>query len=126
MPEPTLAEIRRALRNAPDLRPSHVFAGMPFVFRPERATDVDATFFFDIEGEDGGAWTVDVRGGRCETAEGRPDRWDVMIGCDAGTFLDLTTGVVRAGEAFVDGKLRVAGDLSLAMRFSRFFGGDPT
>lgn len=122
MPEPTLAEIRRALRDSPDLRPGHVFAGMPFVFRAERAAGVDATFFFDLEGEDGGAWTVHIRDDRCETINEEPDRWDVLIGCDASTFLDLTTGVVRAGEAFVDGKLRVGGDLALAMRFSRFFG----
>jgi putative sterol carrier protein len=122
VPEPTLAEIRRALRNAPDLRPGHVFAGMPFVFRPERAAGVDATFFFDLAGDDGGTWTVRVQDGRCETSNEKPARWDVLIGCDVSTFLDLTTGMVRAGEAFVDGKLRVVGDLALAMRFSRFFG----
>jgi hypothetical protein len=126
VPEPTFAEIRRALRDAPDLRPAHVFSGMPFVFRPERATGVDTTYFFEIAGPHGGSWSVHVHDGKCETAEGKPDHWDVRIGCDADTFLDLTTGVARAGEAFVDGKLRVTGDLALAMRFSRFFGGDPS
>lgn len=122
MPEPTLAEIRRALRAAPDLRPAHLFAGMPHVLRPERAAGVDAVYLFELEGEQGGRWTVHVADGRCETSAEAPERFDVLIGCEVPTFLDLATGVVRPGEAFVDGRLRVAGDLALAMRFSKMFG----
>ena len=122
MPEPTFAEIRRALRDAPDLKPAHVFAGMPYVFRAERARGIAATYYFDLSGAHGGRWTVRVGGDGCETNEGAPDRWDAMIACDAATFLDLATATVRPGEAFIDGKLIVAGDLALAMRFSRFFG----
>ena len=121
--DPDMGELRRALREAPDLRPAHIFAGMPFVFRPERADALDATFLFDINGEDGGAWTVRIADGRCETAEGRPDRFDVLIGCDKATFLDLVFQTVRPGEAVVEGRLRVGGDLALAMRFSALMGG---
>jgi putative sterol carrier protein len=123
MAGPDLGEIRRALRDAPDVRPAHIFAGMPFAFRPERAGDVRATYLFEIEGEHGGTWTVKIADGTCEVAEGRPDRYDALIGCDAGTFLDLVFATVRPGEAVVDGRLRVAGDIALAMRFSKVMGG---
>ena len=123
MAGPDLGEIRRALRDAPDVRPAHIFAGMPFVFRPERAGSVRATYLFEIEGEHGGTWTVRIGDGACEVSEGRPDRYDALIGCDAGTFLDLVFATVRPGEAFVEGRLRVAGDLALAMRFSKAMGG---
>lgn len=122
VPEPTLAQIRRALREAPDLRPAHLFAGMPFAIKPERTRGLNAVYVFDLAGAQGGRWTVRIADGGCETEEGAADRPDVVIGCDAGTFLDLATGVARPGEAFVDGRLRVRGDLALAMRFSRFFG----
>lgn len=118
-----LGEIRRALRDAPDVRPAHIFAGMPYVFRPERAGGVRATYLFEITGEDGGSWTVRIADGRCEVSEGTTERYDALIGCDARTFLDLVFATVRPGEAFVDGKLRVAGDLALAMRFSKVMGG---
>ena len=123
MSEPDLGEIRRALRDAPDVRPSHIFAGMPYVFRPERAGDLSATFYFGIHGEHGGDWTVRIADGRCDTAPERPERYDVYIGCDAPTFLDLVFQAVRPGEAIVDAKLRVGGDLALAMRFSKLMGG---
>lgn len=122
MGESTLTpEIRRALRDNPDLRPAHIFAGMPYALRPERARGVRAVYLFEIEGEGAQSWTLRVADGACETAAGRPDRYDVRIACDAGTFLDLATGVVRPGEAFVDGRLRVSGDLALAMRVSKMF-----
>lgn len=114
-----LAAIRRALRENPDLQPEHLFQGMPFVFRPDRANGLRATYWFDLSD---GSWTVRVADGRCETVPGRPEAFDVMIGCDARTFLDMALGTVRPGEAFVDGRLRVAGDLALAMRFARLFG----
>ena len=123
MSTPDLGEIRRALREAPDVRPAHIFAGMPYVFRPERAGDLNATIVFELDGEHGGEWTVRIADGRCNTVEGRPARHDASIGCDARTFLALVFGVVRPGEAFVDGKLRVGGDLALAMRFSKLMGG---
>jgi putative sterol carrier protein len=118
-----LGEIRRALRDAPDVRPAHIFAGMPYVFRPERAGDVRATYVFEIDGEHGGAWTVRIGDGRCEVTEGSTNSFDAFIGCDARTFLDLVFATIRPGEAFVEGKLRVAGDLALAMRFSKVMGG---
>lgn len=122
MSEPDLGEIRRALRHAPDVRPAHIFAGMPYVFKPERAQGLAATFFFEIDGEHGGDWTVRIADGRCETAEQRPERYDVFIGCDAPTFLDLVFQTTRPGEAIVDARLRVGGDLALAMRFSQLMG----
>jgi putative sterol carrier protein len=124
VPEPTLADVRRALREAPDLHPAHVFAGMPFVFRGDRAGGLSAVFFFDLSGSHGGRWSVRIGGGRCETGEGAPEQWDVMIACDTQTFLDLATARVRPGEAFIEGKLSVAGDLALGMRFSKLFGAD--
>jgi putative sterol carrier protein len=123
MGKPDLGEIRRALRDAPDVRPAHIFAGMPYVFRPERAGDVRATYLFEISGEDGGTWTVRIADGLCEVTEGSSEPYDALIGCDARTFLDMVFATVRPGEAFVDGKLRVAGDLALAMRFSKVMGG---
>src|ERR1051325_3382896 len=119
MSQPDLGEIRRALRDAPDVRPEHIFAGMPYVFRPERAPGLNATYFFDISGENGGTWTVRIADGVCVVTQGRPDRFDAMIACNAGTFLELGFATVRPGEAFVDGTLTVAGDLALAMRFSK-------
>ena len=118
-----LGEIRRALRDAPDVRPAHIFAGMPYVFRADQAGDVRATYVFDITGEHGGTWTVRIGDGRCEVTEGAADTYDALIGCDARTFLDLVFKTVRPGEAIVDGTLRVGGDLALAMRFSKVMGG---
>lgn len=123
MADVDLAAIRRALRDNPDLRPEHLFAGMPLVFRADRAPGLRATYRFEIEGPGGGTWMVRIADGRCETAPEAPDSFDVLIGCDARTFLDMAVGVCRPGEAFVDGRLRVGGDLALAMRFSRLFGG---
>ncbi len=123
MPRPDLGEIRKALAEARDVRPAHIFAGMPFVYRADRGVGLRATYVFVLDGDGGGTWTVCIADDTCATSEGAAGGADVTIACDTRTFLDLAFGLVRPGEAFVDGRLRVTGDLALAMRFSNLMGG---
>ena len=76
----------------------------------------DTVIAFYIEGADGGAWQVvrDVDGARVlPMAEGPKD---CEMWCSAEIFMRIVDGSLGSNRAFLSGKLRIAGDIGLAMR----------
>ena len=87
------------------------------VAAPEAATQPDAVFRFELAGEGGGAWTLDLRKGTTERFVFREDAPapDATIHVDAPNWVALTTGQMNPMRAFMGGKIRVDGDLKLAV-----------
>ena len=74
-------------------------------------------------------WRVALGADGCEVTEGAGDKPDVVIETDRNTWLALRSGRRSGLEAFRDGKLRITGDLDLALSFEGLFrlpdGGPP-
>ena len=84
---------------------------------PDRATQPNAVFRFELTGDGGGAWTLDLRTGtttRFVYGEDDPTP-DATIYVDAADWVALTTGQMNPMRAFMGGKIRVDGDLKLAV-----------
>jgi len=84
---------------------------------PEAATLPDAVFRFELSGDGGGAWTLDLRRGTTAsfvTRDNSPEQ-DATIHVDSGDWVALTTGRMNPMRAFMGGKIRVDGDLKLAV-----------
>ncbi len=84
---------------------------------PEAAALPNAVFRFELSGEDGGTWTLDLRKGTTSgfvTREHRPDP-DATIHVASDDWVALTTGQMNPMRAFMGGKIRVLGDLKLAV-----------
>ena len=75
-----------------------------------------ATFQFVLTGESGGAWVLSLNGGLAELREGRAEGPDVTVELSGADFQELVAGRLGAVAAFMSGRLRVRGDLGLAMR----------
>ena len=89
----------------------------------ERAKSANAVFQFDIAGDGGGTWCVDVReatAGDFVTEGARDDR-DVVIKMDAESFTGMLDGSVDAMQAFMMGKLK-ADNLGLATQLQKILG----
>jgi len=74
-------------------------------------TDFGGTAKFDIEGE--GAVMMDGNGAR---AADEPA--DVTLSADADTFRSILEGETNPTSAFMSGKLKVDGDMGMAMQLA--------
>jgi putative sterol carrier protein len=92
---------------------------LPGRFRSERADGLDATFALDIEGA--GSWHAIVADGRCTIVAGPHPAPNVRITCSAANWLALIAGDLDPQFAFMTRRLRVEGDMSLAVRFRSLF-----
>ena len=73
--------------------------------------DFDGTAKFDIEGE--GCVMMDSAGAR---AADEPA--DVTLSADADTFKEILEGETNPTSAFMTGKLKVDGDMGMAMKLA--------
>jgi putative sterol carrier protein len=99
-----------------------VFKGMPARFSAEKAGDMNASVVFQLSGDGGGSWTVNVANGTCQVEEGASDSPNATIMMDAGDYVDMTSGKLNPMAAFMSGKVKVDGDLNTVMKFQSLFG----
>ncbi len=85
---------------------------------PEKATSVNAVFAFELTGDDGLARTIDLREGTTENfvTEGASDDANVTITMSIDDWNGIFDGSVNPMQAFMMGKIKVKGDMSLAMK----------
>jgi putative sterol carrier protein len=88
---------------------------------PAGLAGLAANFQFDLSGEDGGTWHANVAGGKIEVGEG-PTTANVTIIMSAADFKGMVAGTLNATAAFMTGKLKIKGDMSLAMRLQSILG----
>src|SRR4030065_1032711 len=90
-------------------------------FKPEAAEGVVAVIQYHLTGEEGGDWIIDIRGGKCTVSEGSAENPNMTLTAEARDFADVLTGKDHGMQYFMQGKVRLAGDLNLAMKLTSFF-----
>lgn len=89
---------------------------------PDRVSAIDGSFQFVLTGDDGGAFYARVVDGRAEIEEGRIDDPSVTITMSAADFADMAEGRLNPAGAFMSGKLKMEGDIGLALRLQNLLG----
>jgi putative sterol carrier protein len=86
---------------------------------PSRADGLTASYRFDIAGA--GSWRVDVENGAVTVTESQ-DPAECVIATDEETFLAVVRNEQNPMGAFMTGKIRVEGDMGLALRLRDLLG----
>jgi len=90
-------------------------------FRPEAAEGVEAVIQYRLTGEQGGDWIITIRDGKCTVAPGEAESPKMTLTADALDLRDVLLGKANGMQYFMQGKLKLAGDLNLAMKLTSFF-----
>lgn len=83
----------------------------------------NATFHFNVKGDEPGTWFIDLKSGtgRCGKGDGGVTA-DATLTMDAKNFFDMFSGKTKASTAFMTGKLKISGDLQKAMKLEKLMG----
>ena len=113
-----MEEVRMA-----DTNPAQIFEGIGNRLKanPEKAKAINAVYQFNITGDQGGTWTVDCA--NAEAKSGAATNPGCTITMGDKDFIDLVQGKLNGQMAFMSGKLKVAGNMALAMKLQQVLGG---
>ncbi|MBN2386097.1 MAG: SCP2 sterol-binding domain-containing protein [Anaerolineales bacterium] len=104
-----------------DLSVKEFLAKMPQAFLPEKAAGVDAVIQFKFTGAQAADVNVTIRDQTCTVAEGPAPGAKLTVTADSDDFVQIFTGKMDGMQAFMSGKLRLAGDMNLAMKLMSMF-----
>ena len=101
---------------------SEIFALMPENMDASAAEDLDATIQFELTGDSGGTWAVQIANGKCEVNEGGVESPTMSLTMASDDFMAMTRGELNPMGAFMSGKIKLEGDMGLAMKLQGLFG----
>ena len=90
-------------------------------FLPSVAEGVEAVIQYRLTGEEGGDYIITIKDGRCIVTEGLAENPVMTLTADGRDFADVLLGRANGMNYFMTGKLKLAGDLNLAMKLTTFF-----
>ncbi|MGH7800240.1 MAG: SCP2 sterol-binding domain-containing protein [Thermodesulfobacteriota bacterium] len=91
------------------------------VEKSDEFSDIGAVYKFVLNGPNGGTWIVDLRK---DTLGVREDNSEAKctVSMSDENFVKLVTGQLKAETAFMTGKLKLYGDMGLAIKLGNLFG----
>lgn len=101
---------------------SQLMEKMPGAFIPEKAQGVDALIHFKFTGEEAGDWNAVIKDGKVDVRQGAPaEPANMTLTADSQDYVKIFTGELDGMQAFMQGKIKLAGDLNLAMKLMQMF-----
>lgn len=90
-------------------------------FPPEKAAGLEAEIQLNLSGEGGGKWIIKISGGKVAAAEGQASSPRLTITASLADINAIAEGKLDGMAAFMQGKIKLDGDVGLAMRMVGLF-----
>lgn len=100
---------------------SEFFSGLGEKVDSGKIAGINAVYQFDITGDNGGQWYVNIADGSAAVAQGAHENPNITISASDENWIKIVDGELNGQTAFLTGKLKVKGDMSLAMKLQNLF-----
>jgi predicted lipid carrier protein YhbT len=90
--------------------------------KPDLVTKINAVYQFNISGAAGGQWAVDCATPGGAVTEGPSQSARCTVNCTDADFLSIVNGKLNPQMAFMMGKLKIQGDMGLALKLAQLLG----
>lgn len=97
------------------------FAEVPNRVNKDKIAGMNSVFQFVITGDGGGEWNVTVANGGATVAEGKAATPNITLTAATADWLNIISGKLNGQTAFLTGKLKIQGDMTLAMKLASVF-----
>ena len=104
-----------------DLTVSEFIARMATAFVPEKAAGIDATIQLKLTGAQPGEWFIEIKDNQCTVNKGTANAAKLTVSADGADLIKIFSGQLDGMQAFMQGKLRIAGDMNLALKLLNLF-----
>ena len=96
------------------------FATLNTRFIAAESAGVKAIYQFNLAGEGGGDWWLDVDDGKLTVHEGLHEKPNTTYKMDAQNYIKLVNGQLNGRMAVLTGKMKVSGSLPSAYKMQKF------
>ncbi len=90
-------------------------------FVAEKAQGLDAILQFDLSGDDGGQFYLEINDGEITKTEGIHENPNMTLKASSDDYYNVATGQLNPMQAFMSGKIKIQGDMSMAMKMQSMF-----
>ena len=98
-----------------------IFDAMPTQINADAAKGMNSTIQFKLTGDGGGDYYVEIKDGTAKVSSGTHASPNMTMTLAAQDYVDLIGGKLNGQMAFMSGKLKIAGDMGLAMKMQTLF-----
>ncbi|HUU78884.1 MAG TPA: flavodoxin family protein [candidate division Zixibacteria bacterium] len=97
----------------------------PFILNKIETKNVEETYFFNFKDKEGEACALEIKHGKCQFIDKKPDNYTIMITTETNDLIAILSKKKTIEEAIREDKLTVNGDDKKLENFGRYFSGDP-
>lgn len=89
---------------------------------PEKLAAAVGVYQLDLTGDGGGTWSLNIEANQGTLSAGAPASPGVVVIMTVPDFIAMATGKLNGVAAFMAGKLKIKGDMSLALKLQTLLG----
>lgn len=98
-----------------------MMAQVPSLVSPEAIAGMSAVIQLDLAGDGGGQWYLTFADQKLSVNEGTTANPSMALSMNASDYLAMSNGDTNPMNLFMQGKIKIKGDMQLAMKLQTLF-----
>ncbi len=113
-------EADSSANNQQNLTAKEIVTSLPNRLKKDKVNGENMLFHFDLSGDNGGQFSVQIKDGNCTVDSGFTSTADCIVSTEDSVYEDLELGRLNPEMAVMSGKIKIS-NLMAMMKFSKLF-----